>query len=59
MTIHQKAIRLIKECESRIICQGCPYYHDCKFSEILLLSPTEEDIEDVIKAIKKEKWNVE
>ena len=58
MTIYQKAIKVRKVCESRITCEGCIYVDKCKNTRYLLFSPVDEDIKDVAKAIKEEKWKV-
>ena len=58
MTIYQKAIKVRKTCEERKVCRDCPYYENCKTTNLLFFSPADEDIEDVAKAIKEEKWNI-
>ena len=58
MTNYQKAIKVRKTCEDQKDCRECPYYGNCKTTKIFFFSPAEENIEDVAKAIKEEKWNV-
>ena len=61
MTNYQKAIKVKKVCENKIFCDGmddCPYLDKCRNSTVLLYSPSDENIETVAKAIKKEKWNI-
>ena len=58
MNIYQKAVKLKKICGIRKTCEDCIYSSKCAESHILLFSPADEDIEDVVKAIKDEKWNV-
>ena len=58
MTIYQKAIKVRKECETHRECENCPYKKHCLISDILFFEPSMENIEDVAKAIVKEKWNV-
>ena len=58
MTIYQKAIKVRKTCEEQKGCRNCPYIKHCVKSNILFFEPTIEDIKDIAKAIKEEKWNV-
>ena len=58
MTIYQKAIKVRKVCESKKNCIGCDYYYKCTYSQNILFSPVDEDINDIAKAIKEEKWKV-
>ena len=58
MTIYQKAIKVRKICEIRKRCDDCIYSSKCYNSHILLFSPADEDIKDIAKAIKEEKWIV-
>ena len=58
MTIYQKAIKLRKICEIRKTCDDCIYRSKCDKSDILLFAPADEDLKDVAKAIKDEKWIV-
>ena len=63
MTIYQKVIKIRKTCENMKQCNfdgyNCPYNKYCLNSNIILLSPIDENIEKVAKAILKEKWEVE
>ena len=63
MTIYQKVIKIRKVCEITKQCNidgyNCPYNNYCLNSNIVLLSPIDENIEKVAKAIIKEKWEVE
>lgn len=56
MTIYQKAIKVRKVCETQSRCGECKYFDKCKKSNILFFSPADEDIKDIAKAIKDEKW---
>ena len=58
MTIYQKAIKVRKICESRETCVGCIYKSKCAKTVILLFTPVDEDLKDIAKAIKDEKWIV-
>ena len=62
MTIYQKVIKIRKTCEATKQCNwggyNCPYNKHCLNSNIVLLSPIDENIEKVAKAILKEKWVV-
>ena len=58
MTNYQKAIKVRKTCEDQKDCRECPYYEKCKNTKIFFFSPVEENIEDIARAIKEEKWNV-
>ena len=58
MTNYQKAIKVRKECETQKVCANCTYKDQCSKSNILFFEPSMENIEDVAKAIVKEKWNV-
>ena len=58
MTIYQKAIKIRKTCQSKITCEGCNYFSNCKNTNMFFYSPAEESIEKISKIIKKEKWNV-
>ena len=58
MTIYQKAIKVRKTCEVQKDCRVCPYYEKCKTSTLFIFTPADEDIKDIAKAIKEEKWNV-
>ena len=58
MTIYQKAIKVRKECETRKVCDNCPYDEDCLKSNILFFTPYTSDIKEIAKAIVEEKWNV-
>ena len=58
MTIYQKAIKVRKECETQRVCGKCSYNNHCFKSNILFFEPTIEDIKDIARAIKEEKWNV-
>ena len=58
MTNYQKVIKVRKVCETQSTCKNCPYKEHCLKSHILFFEPSMEDIEDVAKAIKEEKWNV-
>ena len=58
MTIYQKAIKVRKTCEVQKDCRVCPYYEKCKTSTLFIFTPADEDIEDIAKAIKEEKWIV-
>ena len=62
MTIYQKVIKVRKVCEITKQCNidgyNCPYNKYCLNSNIVLLSPTDESIKKVAKAIIIEKWEV-
>ena len=58
MTIYQKAIKVRKTCEAQKDCRVCPYYGNCKTSNLFFFTPVDEDIKDITKAIIKEKWIV-
>ena len=58
MTIYQKAIKVRKECEVQSVCDNCLYKKHCLVSDILFFEPSKENLEDIAKAIKEEKWNV-
>ena len=58
MTIYQKAIKVRKTCEVQKDCRECPYHEKCKTSTLFIFTPVDEDIEDIARAIKEEKWNV-
>ena len=58
MTIYQKAIKVRKICQSKITCEGCIYFNNCKNSIKIFYSPADESIKTISKAIKDEKWNV-
>lgn len=58
MKNYQKAIKVKKVCESRTNCAGCIYANNCANTEILFYTPASENIEEIAKAIKIEKWNV-
>ena len=62
MTIYQKVIKVRKTCENMKQCNidgyNCQYNKYCLNSNIVLLSPTDESIETVSKAIIIEKWEV-
>ena len=58
MTIYQKAIKVRKTCEVQKDCRECPYYGKCKASTLFIFTPVDEDIKDIARAIKEEKWNV-
>ena len=58
MTIYQKAIKVRKYCENKILCDGCIYRNKCSKSKKLIFTPVDEDIETVARAIKEEKWKV-
>ena len=58
MTNYQKAIKVRKTCEVQKDCKECPYYGNCKTSNLFFFTPVDEDIEDIAKAIKEEKWIV-
>ena len=58
MTNYQKAIKVRKTCDVQKDCRECPYYGKCKTTNFFFFSPVEENIEDVAKAIKEEKWIV-
>ena len=62
MTIYQKVIKVRKVCEITKQCNidgyNCPYNKYCLNSNIVLLSPTDESIKKVAKAIITEKWEV-
>ena len=62
MNIYQKVIKIRKTCESMNQCNidgyNCPYNKYCLNSNIILLSPIDESIKKVAKAIIIEKWEV-
>lgn len=64
MTNYQKAIKVRKECKSRIHCNDCnkcKYYENCKnsnFFRLYFYTPVDENIETLSKVINEEKWNV-
>ena len=58
MTNYQKAIKVRKVCETQKVCANCPYKEHCSKSNILFFEPSMEDLKDIAKAIKEEKWNV-
>ena len=58
MNIYQKAIKVRKTCEVQKDCRVCPYYEKCKTSILFIFTPVDEDIKDIAKAIKEEKWIV-
>ena len=62
MTIYQKVIKVRKVCDTMKQCNideyNCPYNKYCLNSNIILLSPIDESIEKVAKAIIFEKWEV-
>ena len=58
MTIYQKAIKVRKECEVQSVCEKCAYKKHCLVSDILFFEPSKEDLEEIAKAIKEEKWDV-
>ena len=61
MNIYQKAIKVRKVCEdvtNYVMCYGCPYNKDCYNSKIITKLPTNYNLTTIVKAIKKEKWNV-
>ena len=60
MTIYQKAIKVIRECENRKICGGnsCLYFDKCIKSKIIFCSPKFSKIERVAKAIESENWKI-
>ena len=58
MTIYQKAIKVRKTCEVQKDCRVCPYHEKCKTSTLFIFTPVDEDIKDIAKAIKEEKWIV-
>ena len=58
MTIYQKAIKVRKECKAQTECVNCSYKDHCLNSNIVNLVPIFENLKDIAKAIKEEKWNV-
>ena len=61
MTKYQKAIKVRKTCENHKYCSienECPYFDDCKISEIICYEPCFATIRELAKAIQEEKWNV-
>ena len=62
MNLYQKVIKIRKTCEATKKCNWggyiCPYNKYCLNSNIVLLSPIDESIETVSKAIIEEKWKV-
>lgn len=64
MTNYQKAIKVRKECESKMNCHDCDncnYYEDCRNSNYFIIyfyAPADESIEIISEVIKEEKWNV-
>ena len=58
MTIYQKAIKVRKTCEVQKDCRVCPYYGKCKTCTLFICTPVDEDIKDIARAIKEEKWIV-
>ena len=58
MTNYQKAIKVRKECEEQKVCGNCPYKEHCLKSNILFFEPSMEDLNEIAKAIVKEKWIV-
>ena len=58
MTIYQKAIKVRKTCEVQKDCRVCPYFEKCKTSTLFIFTPVDEDIKDIARAIKEEKWIV-
>ena len=58
MNIYQKAIKVRKTCEVQKDCRKCPYHEKCKTSTSFIFTPVDEDIKDIAKAIKEEKWIV-
>ena len=58
MTNYQKAIKVRKTCKLQKHCRLCPYYENCKSTNLFFLTPLDENIKDITKAIVVEKWNV-
>ena len=58
MTIYEKAIKVMKECDTQFLCTDCPYKEQCINSNIVLLEPRLTDLKEISKAIVIEKWNV-
>ena len=58
MTIYQKAIKVRKYCENKILCDGCIYRNKCSKSKKLIFAPVDENINDIAEAIREEKWKV-
>ena len=58
MNVYQKAVKVRKECETHRECENCPYKKHCLISDILFFEPSLEDLKEIAKAIKEEKWDV-
>ena len=58
MTNFEKAIKVWEECDTGISCTECPYKEHCLNSNIVLFDLRFTDLEEIEKAIVKEKWNV-
>lgn len=58
MNIYQKAIKARKVCENKESCYICDYQLSCFSSNIVINTLADESISSIVKAIKKEKWNV-
>ena len=48
MTNYQKAVKVMKECESHFLCTECLYKEQCLNSNILLIEPRLADLKDII-----------
>ena len=61
MTIYQKAIKVRKVCENRVLCRGekqCPYFKHGSESEILNNLPIDYNLKVIVEAIQEEKWKI-